>query len=184
MDLDSLSKLGEFVGGFFVIVSLVYLAHQVRQNTKSLRTENYARVLERMSILQSRLSEDSELNHVFVVGAEDPGKLSRSERVRFTWALYELFGAAEFMFHQNRENALPPAVWNRWEATLVWWLSYPGMQAWWAARPSPLAADFEAFVGDILRSKRFDTAAMERWRRFVAGHGLPASPDATTGTTA
>lgn len=48
MDLDTLAKLGEFVGGFFVVLSLVYLAHQVRMNTKSLRSENYARVLERM----------------------------------------------------------------------------------------------------------------------------------------
>ena len=49
MDLDTLAKLGEFVNGFFVVLSLVYLAHQVRMNTKSLRSENYARVLERMS---------------------------------------------------------------------------------------------------------------------------------------
>ena len=54
MGLERLALLGEFVGGFFVIVSLVYLAHQVRQNTRSLRTENYARVLDRMSTLQSR----------------------------------------------------------------------------------------------------------------------------------
>ena len=42
MGLDSLAQLGEFVGGVFVVPSLVYLAHQVRQNTRSLRTENYA----------------------------------------------------------------------------------------------------------------------------------------------
>lgn len=47
MDLDTLAKIGEFVGGVFVIVTLIYLAHQVRRNTKALRIENYARVLER-----------------------------------------------------------------------------------------------------------------------------------------
>jgi hypothetical protein len=27
MDLDTLAKFGEFIGGVFVVVSLVYLAH-------------------------------------------------------------------------------------------------------------------------------------------------------------
>jgi hypothetical protein len=175
MDLDSLAKLSEFVGGFFVVVSLVYLAHQVRQNTRSLRTENYARVLERMSTLQSRLSADADLNRVVIIGAEDPARLTRSERVRFSWALYELFGAAEFMYHQAEDHALPPAVWRRWNATIEWWLSHPGMRAWWAAKPTPLSEDFEAFGDDIIRHRHIDPAVAARWRHFVSGEGLPAS---------
>ena len=175
MDLDTLAKLSELVGGVVLVISVVYLAYQERQNTQSLRSENYARVLERMSTVQSQLSKDPEFHHLFMVGAEDPARLSRAERVRFSWALYELFGAGEFMFHQSRENALPPAVWARWEAAIGWWLSHPGMRAWWAAKPAPLAADFEAFGNAMLQNHRFDASAIERWRRFVAGEGLPAS---------
>ncbi len=169
MDLDSLAKLGEFVGGFFVVVTLVYLAHQVRQNTRSLRSENYARVLERMSTVQSRLSVDPELNRIVAVGAEAPDRLTRAERLRFSWAMYELFGAVEFMYLQFRDNALPPVVWARWEASLVWWLSHPGMQAWWAAKPAPLAADFEHFGDELLRTRRMDEATIARWRTFISG---------------
>jgi hypothetical protein len=46
------------------------LACQIRQTTRSLRAENYARVRDRMSTLQSRLSADNELNHLVAVGAE------------------------------------------------------------------------------------------------------------------
>jgi hypothetical protein len=104
VDLDTLAKASDFVGGIVLVVSLVYLAYQVRQNTQSLRSENYARVLERMSTVQAQLSMDADLHHVFMVGAEDPARLSRAERVRFSWALYEMFGAGEFMFHQARER--------------------------------------------------------------------------------
>ena len=176
MRLDVLAQLGEFVGGFFVVISLVYLAYQVRQNTRSLRAENYARILTRMSEMQSRLALDPDLNHVMTVGAEDPARLSRADRVRFSWALYELIGTAEFMFHQFREKTLSDAVWARWEATLGWWLSHPGMRAWWRARPSPFSSDFEAFAEDLIRDERFDKAAVERWRAFVAGDGFPGRP--------
>jgi hypothetical protein len=174
MDLDSLAKLGEFVGGFFVVISLVYLAHQVRQNTKSLRTENHARILDRMSNIQSRASADPDLNRILAVGAESPGRLTPLERLRFSWALYEMFGAAEFMYLQFRQNALPAAVWGRWEATLVWWLSHPGMAAWWAARPAPFADSFEVFATGILRERRMDPAVLARWQGFIAGEGLPS----------
>lgn len=174
MDLDTLSKLGEFIGGSFVVISLVYLAYQLRQNARSLHAENYARVLDRMSTLQSRLAVDAELNHVFMVGAEDPGRLTRGERIRFSWALYELFGTAEFMYHQSLEKTLPPAVCERWAATVGWWLSHPGMRKWGAAKPAPLTKDFEALADDMIRNDSFDAAAVERWRRFVAGDGLTA----------
>ena len=173
MDLDTLAKLGEFIGGIVVVVSLAYLAYEVRQNTRSLQSENYARVLDRMSTVQAQLSKDPELHHVFMVGAEDPARLSRAERVRFSWALYELFGAGEFMYHQSLNGSLPPAVWARWEATIGWWLSHPGMRTWWAAKPAPLAADFEAFGDEMLRRQPYDPAAIARWRDFVAGEGLP-----------
>ena len=177
MDLAALANLGEFIGGLFVVVSLIYLAYQVRQNTRSLRSENYARLLDHMSMLQSRLAIDPEFNHIFVVGAQDPGRLTSAERVRFSWGLYELFGAAEFMYHQSRENSLPEAVWGRWEATIGWWLSHPGMRDWWNSKPAPLAADFQAFGDDLIRNDRFDVAADERWRSFVAGEGTTKPSD-------
>lgn len=169
MDLDTLAKLGEFVGGIFVVVSLVYLAHQVRQNTDSLRTENYARVLDRMSTVQSNLSADAALSRIVVLGSETPDALTRSERIRFTWAMYEILGAGEFMYHQAHEGALPAQVWERWEAAIGWWLSNPGIQAWWLARPTPFSADFEAFAEGLMTSGRHDRGATLRWARFIAG---------------
>ena len=154
MDLDTLAKLGEFIGGIFVVISLIYLAYQLRQNTLSLRAENYARLFDRMSTLQSRLTADAELHRLFMIGAEDPGRLLPAERLRFSWALYEMFGTGEFMYHQSLDKTLPPVVWARWEATIGWWLSHPGMRAWWAGKPAPLAADFEAFGDELIRARR------------------------------
>ena len=37
MDLDALGNIGDFLGGMGVVVTLVYLAAQIRQNTKQLR---------------------------------------------------------------------------------------------------------------------------------------------------
>jgi hypothetical protein len=96
--------------------------------------------------------------------------------VRFSWALDDLIGTAEYIFHQSRDNTLPDGVWMRCDATLGWWLSHPGLRAWWRARPSPFSSDFEAFAEDLIRDDRFDKSAVDRWRAFVAGGGFPGTP--------
>jgi len=131
MDLQSLANLGEFISGLAVVISLVYLAFQVRQNTQSLRTENYARALDRVAAIQSQLSAHSELSRIFSTGALDPSRLTPQQRIQMTWGLYETFGAFEFMFHAARSHALPDPVWSRWSAAVAWWLTFPGVRSWW-----------------------------------------------------
>lgn len=175
MDLQALANLGEFVSGVVVIASLVYLAVQVRQHTHSLRAENYGRALDRISAMQAQMSQNGEFVALFSRGVLDPATLSPQERVQFTWWAYEAFGAFEFMFHQAQARAIPDEVWERWAATTCWWLSFPGIRGWWAAKPAPFTASFSAFVDARIREGSPDTEGARRWQEFVRG-GRPVSP--------
>jgi len=146
----------------------------VRQNTQSLRTENYARALDRVATLQARLSADPDLAAVFGRGVLDTGALTPEERIQFTWAFYEMFGAFEFMYHQSRARALQDDVWERWSATLSWWISLPGVQSWWRAKPTPFSASFSAFVEARLTTSPPDVGAAQRWQEFLR-KGVPRS---------
>ena len=152
-----------------VIVSLVYLAIHVRQNTQSLRTENYGRALDRVAAMQSQLSRDTDLSRFFSKGVADTSQLTTAERIQFTWALYEAFGAFEFMFQASRTRGLPEEVWARWSSTVAWWLSFPGVQSWWRHLPVPFTASFSAYVEGMLRENAVDQAAAQRWQEFIVG---------------
>jgi hypothetical protein len=178
LDLEALANIGEFVSGIVVVVSLIYLAVQVRQNTESLRGESHARALDRISAMQAELARDGELSFLHSRGVLDVSLLTPAERIRFSWWLFEAFGAFEFMFLQARSGALQQEVWDRWAATTAWWLSFPGVRAWWAARPAPFSKSFSAFVDDCIRDNPADPASSERWQAFVRGGGPGASPHA------
>jgi hypothetical protein len=170
------------VSGIAVVLSLVYVAFQVRQNTRALRTETYARALDRVAAIQARLSGDPQLARVFQRGSLDPAVLTTDERIQFSWAFYEMFGAFEFMFHQSETGALPAEVWPRWSGTMSWWLSLPGVAAWWRARPAPFSASFTAFVEERLRAPAVDSEAARRWGEFmVSGGGAPRDEPAREG---
>jgi hypothetical protein len=167
IDLEGLSYVGQVVSAVAVVASLVYLAHQVRQNTDSQRTENYARALERVADLQARLSSDGQFAAIVARGAADPTRLTAEERVQFTWTFYEMFGAFEFMYHQSLMGSMPKEVWRRWAPTLQWWMSLPGVRAWWLARPTPFSDGFSAFIDSTLPAGPPDPAATQRYATFV-----------------
>ena len=174
MTLETLANVGEFVSGIAVVISLVYLAFQVRQNTQSQRTENYARALDRVSTMQARLSVDRDMAELFGTGVLNTRVLKPGQRIQFAWAFYEMFGAFEFMYHQSQAGALPDEVWERWSATLSWWISFPGVRAWWRAKPTPFSSSFSAFVEARLGQGPPDADAARRWQEFVAtGGSLP-----------
>jgi hypothetical protein len=176
VDLQGLANIGELITGLAVPISLVYVAMQVRQNTLSLRTENYSRALDRISSMQAHLSLNGELSVLFSKGATDPAALSPAQRIQFTWWAYELFGAFEFIFHQAESRAMPAEVWERWSSTARWWLSFPGIRAWWMARPTPFSASFTAFVEANLAERAPEPATPSRWEAFLrAGSSIKSS---------
>ena len=96
--LDELGNLGDFIGGVAVLVTLVYVAIQIRQNTAQLkiggeiaRTDTYARSVESFSEFRSLLISDSEMADIYLRGCRDMGSLSPVERLRFYLILQQVF---------------------------------------------------------------------------------------------
>ncbi len=168
MDLGMLANLGEFIGGLGVIVSVVYLAIQIRGNTSSVRSENYARSLERMASMQELLARDRDFTKIFNRGIVDPNGLSVTERVQFVWVITELFGNLEFMCFQAQEGTIPRELWQRWEETLRWWLTFPGVRACWEARATPFTPTFTRCVERCLEGG-YRSPRQGAWERFLAG---------------
>lgn len=166
--LESLANLGEIIGAIAVVVSLIYLAVQVRQNTQAQHTENFSRALDRVAAMQATLSQDPETSVIFSRGVLEPSELTPKERTQFTWAMYELFGAFEFMFLASKANAIPEEVWQRWSSAVAWWLTFPGVQTWWKVTPIPFTDSFTSYVESLLENNPTDDETTRRYQDFVA----------------
>ena len=146
ISLETLSQLGEFIGGFGVIFTLIYLAIQLRSNTSSQRADMTARILERVSAQQRFMGSDAQANKFFMSSILDPSKLSVEERSRYMWIMYEFFGSMEFLMQQHEAGNIDETVWLRWSHTLDYWLSFPGVKASWMGRATPFTDSFTELV--------------------------------------
>jgi hypothetical protein len=166
MDLQTLANVGEFLGGLGVIVSLIYLAVQIRGNTSSQQSETYARSLERMASMQAFMSKDHAFTKMFSEGLIDPSQLTITQKIQFSWALTEMFGNIEFMFFQSEQRNIPAELWDRWVETLKWWLTFPGVVAWWKGKPTPFTPAFMSCVEECI-AQGYQPESPGAWESFI-----------------
>ena len=176
MSTELLRVIATYASVVAVVISIASLASQVRRHTRSLQSQNYAKVLDRIAAIQSRLGTDAVTSGIFSRGVRDPGALTPDERIQFAWVLYEIFGGFEFMYEEAERDALPPEVWQRWSATMAWWLSLPGVRAWWESKPAPFTERFSALVDGQLTHPVHDVAAASRWQAFLGTPGQRHTP--------
>jgi hypothetical protein len=55
---------------------------------------------------------------------------------------------------------------------LAFWLTFPGIQAWWEVRPVNFSATFSEFVETSIRDNPTDRSATKRWQEFVSSKTL------------
>jgi hypothetical protein len=118
---------------------------------------------------------------IFSKGVSDPSDLTSRERMQFTWTMYELFGAFEFMFFVSKANAIPEEIWQRWSSAVAWWLSYSGVRAWWRVRPIPFSESFTSYIETVLENNPTDTES-EQPDRYRIHPALPAVSSRRQGT--
>ena len=166
MELSDWASIGELLGGIGVILSLLYLAFQLRDQSRGLRSESYGRSLDRLGGIQERLSESSEFSRTYNKGLAEPESLSVEERINFTWACTEMFGAFEYMYYQQSQGALPVEIWGRWHETLKYWMTFPGIRAWWYGKPTPFSEGFCLLIEDCIR-EGYQPERPGSWEEFL-----------------
>jgi hypothetical protein len=195
MSLEDLGNIGEFVAAVAVVVSLIYLAVQIRQNTGSLRTSAYEHVATGAADLNARISESAELTKLVTLGGLDPDRLSPEERVRFMFLMFAIFGNLEFIFQQWQRGLIEPDAWDRWSQTIRYYTWQPGVRSWWAIKPAPFSESFTRYVESECLGQPPNAEEMQATLAWVMGsegrlpfqsntdqdpvgqHGAPPAPD-------
>jgi len=138
MTLDDLGNLGELIGGAAVVVSLVYVALQVRQNTKQIRRSitaskvaSYQSVITAMTGFASSITHDLAVGRIYRQGLRDYNSLGGDERQQFSMELVILLYHYQSFYYQHRSGLVDSDLWEGHFRELVRLFGLPGVQAWW-----------------------------------------------------
>lgn len=147
MTLSDLASIGSFVSGVAVLISLVYLASQVRQGTKATRAEIHQNILTGWLSAADLVAQHAEL---FAKGLsadrEKFDAFSDAEKLTFVTVAMGMFRHYENVFLQNREGYVRSEDWNAWTNHLLMYFNMPGVQYWWKMRRASFSPAFVAFL--------------------------------------
>jgi hypothetical protein len=153
MTLESLANLGEFVGAIGVLLSLVYLAVQIRQNTRTVRSSTHQAWVSATAEVNMLLPQSPEFTRVYRAGSQDPTSLEPDELAQFTLYMLQVFNNFEALYFQFLEGTVDEAYWKWKVRGLLVILAAPGGQyAWSGAGELFLDPRFREAVQRLLAS--------------------------------
>jgi hypothetical protein len=129
--LEALGNLGDFVGGIGVIVTLAYLATQIRQNTRVARSATLQQWVIMAAAVNGAVSQSGEFSRIYRAGCEDPKSLEPQERTQFNMYLLQLFNTFESLFFQAQQGAIDRPFFEAKMETMRTSLVSPGVRGWW-----------------------------------------------------
>jgi hypothetical protein len=146
MNWEAIGAIGEVAGATGVILSLLYLAIQIRGEARAKRASTVHDQSNAYRDFLHSLATDDQLSGIYLRGLRDADELDEAELVRFLSALGFLFRVFEEAFYHWNDGDLDDHVWHGFSAPIVDMLAYPGTIVYWEMRRHWYSAPFREFV--------------------------------------
>ena len=151
MDIITLAAWGEFIGGIAVVVSLVYLASQIRQNSKLLEAAAEDSRLQSINSISAMLAGDSEIARIYWDGVEDREVLSKADQRRFDPILFMTYNAFVQQWQYKRRGQSTGMSWDQQLLTMRLLHQQVGVAQWWSEYRGSYIPVFREFVVGVIR---------------------------------
>jgi len=144
--LESLGNIGDFIGGIAVVITLLYLAVQIRQNTRSTRTQSWQAAVAAASDWSREVGMNPDSCRIISQGSLDWGSLSDIERVQFNLIMNSFLRNCENFHYQYINGTIDESTWSGWAQRTIAVLDPPGARAWWEAARTAYSPEFQQFL--------------------------------------
>jgi len=146
MSLSDLANIGQVIGAIAVVISLIYVALQIRQNTNAVRSATAQTVHEHFAKWYHLVAADDELSQIVANGLRDYASLSEKERVRFIATFMAFLSYSQNAFLKWREGLLASPLWLGWELVIMNLVCAPGGKALWQDRAYMFGDEFRRYI--------------------------------------
>jgi hypothetical protein len=134
-----------------VIISLIYLAIQIRQNTKAVKATAYQDSVAASRDLNLAVLTNPELSELAL--REDAIEVASGEdRRRMSLLLNVFLKNFESQFYQYQQGLLEDHLWSANRANLCRLATRPGFAMWWQQTGLAFSPGFKALVDGFLQS--------------------------------
>jgi hypothetical protein len=152
MSLEHLSYLAQIIGSVGVIVSLLFVASQIRQNTRALERNEHNSTMAQWTVIRQAIANDRDIAELMTAGLSGERKLDAADQLRLGQMLQECAWASFHIWDRTQRGVFPRGT---FEATAGVYLGEllvtAGGRAWWdSSKGKGFVPQFVADVDAVL----------------------------------
>ena len=158
MTIQDWVPVSEIVGAVAVVVTLAYVAIQIRQTNTTTHRQMYQEAATALSEYWRALAQDYPLYELFVSMLRAPAELSRAEKGRAYIVMDSYLTLMESYYLHNRQYGEKLSQ-ERWERILSRMFGTPGGNEYWQKRRFAYHDKFALYIDKLLAGP--DAAAQQ-----------------------
>ena len=149
MELKKYALIAEIVGGLAVVVGLIFVGLELRQNTLMQRVSATQTLVVDYENAVDLLARDAETACIYVRGNNGLDNLNGIERYQYFVMWFHLLRAAEQLHYYSLEGMVDQRIWRGFQRQLDEVVRYPGVQEYWELRRDWYSDEFQSFIDQI-----------------------------------
>ncbi len=146
MPLDQLANIAEISAAVLLIVSLIYVGLQVRQNTAATQAAGRQGSVDSVNDLIGLVNSSSNLADILPRGANGLSNLKNGEVIQFGAWLDQSFINFEAFYFQWKAGVLDTRLWSIYRHAIAGFMVQTGQQQWWEIRHHWFDQEFQEYV--------------------------------------
>ena len=151
MNWDAVGAMGELFGALAVVLTLGYLAVQVRQNSQGMKVAAKLDIENNYNDYTNLVLKDPELfdlQRKGLLGQE----LEANDKVKFDLLMQRMTRQFSSMYYQYQMQDLSEDEWYESHRLIRWFTFSPGYQTWWEENKKNYRADFRNYLSKFFES--------------------------------
>jgi len=146
VDWDAVTAIGQMIGALGVIISLIYLALQVRADARARRSATVHQLTQAFSDSLNAIANNADLARLIFKALTSDKALVGAELLQFETLLAGVFRLYEDSFFQYEARHLDARIWRGFSRRLGLILTYPATRTWWAGTKDDYSPEFQALI--------------------------------------
>ena len=150
MTIQDWGALGEMIGGSAIIVSLIYVGLQIRQNTKATQVATSQAFIDIHGTVILAIARDEKFRDIYWRGLNGLSNLNDSEHAAFGAWTAQVLRAWESFYYQWKAGAFEEHLWLGWKSQFDDLFGYSGITEIWNMREHHFSDEFRELVAQAI----------------------------------
>ena len=149
MKTEKLNSWLTLLANIGVVIGLVLLIIEIRQNTEVARSTAELEVSNLQTEFFMRLAGNPDLSRIVLIGNQDSDALNAIEKTQYVNHYVAVFMTMEGTYKQYQRGFIPEDGWTPYEGLIQSIMANPLVEDWWINGSTVFSPKFEAIVSEV-----------------------------------